>query len=215
MAGKDMIVMSIREVRRLKAVQLAIDGHVTQKSVAGMLGLSERQVRRVVKVIRDQGDTGVVHGLRGRPSNRRFPEETRARVLSYYRERYSDFGPTLAAEKLTACDGITISDETLRKWLIEGGFWKKRRKRSPFRQWRPRKGYFGEMIQMDGSHHSWLEGRGPELVLMGFIDDATNTVYLWTVSRLRGDAARDGGFQGVCGEVWAPPECLPGQTYDL
>lgn len=177
MAGKDMIVMSIREVRRLKAVQSAIDGHVTQKRVAGMLGLSERQVRRLVKVIRDQGDKGVVHGLRGRPSNRRFPEEIRGRVLSYYRERYSDFGPTLAAEKLIECDGIMISDETLRKWLIEGGFWKKRRKRSPFRQWRPRRGCFGEMLQMDGSHHSWLEGRGPELVLMGFIDDATNTVY--------------------------------------
>ena len=177
MAGKDMIVMSMREVRRLKAVQSAIDGHVTQKRVAGMLGLSERQVRRLVKVIRDQGDTGVVHGLRGRPSNRRFPEEIRGRVLSFYQERYFDFGPTLAAEKLIECDGITISDETLRKWLMEGGFWKKRRKRSPFRRWRPRRECFGELLQMDGSHHDWLEGRGPELVLMGFIDDATNTVY--------------------------------------
>jgi transposase len=177
MAGKDMILMSIREVRRLKALQSAIDGHVTQKRVAGLLGLSERQVRRLVKVIRDQGDTGLVHGLRGRPSNRRSSEEQRGKVLSLYEERYSDFGPTLAAEKLFECDGITISDETLRKWLIEGGLWKKRRKRSPFRRWRPRRESFGEMLQMDGSHHNWLEGRGPELVLMGFIDDATNTVY--------------------------------------
>jgi hypothetical protein len=142
-----------------------------------MLGLSGRQVRRLVKVIREQGDRGIIHGLRGRPSNRRLPEEMRGRVLSLYQERYPDFGPTLAMEKLFECDGITISDETLRTWLIEAGLWKKRRKRSAFRRWRPRKECFGEMIQMDGSHHDWLEGRGPELVLMGSIDDATNTTY--------------------------------------
>jgi hypothetical protein len=83
----------------------------------------------------------------------------------------------LAAEKLIECDGIKISDETLRRWLIEAGFWKKRRKRSGFRQWRPRKECFGQMVQMDGSHHDWLEGRGPKLVLMAYIDDATNRVY--------------------------------------
>ena len=169
--------MSIREVRRLKAVQSAIDGHVTQKTAAAMLGLSERQVRRLVKDVRERGDRGVIHALRGRPSNRRIPEETRERVLSLYQARYPDFGPTLATEKLFECDGIKISDETLRRWLIEAGFWKKRRKRSGFRQWRPRKECFGQMVQMDGSHHDWLEGRGPKLVLMGYIDDATNTIY--------------------------------------
>jgi transposase len=177
MAGRDMIVMSIREVRRLKAVQTVIDKQITQKVAASMLGLSGRQVRRLVKVIREKGDRGIIHGLRGRPSNRRLPEAMRGRVLSLYQERYPDFGPTLAMEKLFECDGITISDETLRTWLIEAGLWKKRRKRSAFRQWRARKECFGEMLQMDGSHHDWLEGRGPELVLMGSIDDATNTVY--------------------------------------
>jgi len=83
----------------------------------------------------------------------------------------------LAAEKLIECDGIKISDETLRRWLVEAGFWKKRRKRSGFRQWRPRKECFGQMVQMDGSHHDWLEGRGPKLVLMGYVDDATSRVY--------------------------------------
>jgi hypothetical protein len=175
MVGKDMIVMSIREVKCLKAVQTVIDKRITQKVAASMLGLSGRQVRRLV--IREQGDRGIIHGLRGRPSNRRLPEEMRGRVLSLYQERYPDFGPTLAMEKLFECDGITISDETLRTWLIEAGLWKKRRKRSVFRRWRPRKECFGEMIQMDGSHHDWLEGRGPELVLMGSIDDATNTTY--------------------------------------
>jgi transposase len=177
MAGRDMIVMSIREIKRLKAVQSAIEKHITQKTAALMIGLSERQVRRVVKAIREQGDKGIIHGLRGRPSNRRFSEEMRESVLAFYQERYPDFGPTLATEKLFECDGITISDETLRMWLIEAGIWKKRRKRSAYRQWRERKECFGEMLQMDGSHHDWLEGRGPELVLMGSIDDATNTTY--------------------------------------
>jgi len=177
MAGRDMIVMSIREVKRLKAVQSAIERHITQKAAASMIGLSERQVRRVVKAMREQGDKGIIHGLRGRPSNRRLPEEVRERVLAFYQERYPDFGPTLATEKLFECDGITISDETLRMWLIEAGIWKKRRKRSAYRQWRQRKECFGQMLQMDGSHHDWLEGRGSELVLMGSIDDATNTTY--------------------------------------
>jgi len=177
MAGRDMIVMSIREIRRLKAVQLTVDGHVTQKMTATMLGLSERQVRRLVREVRERGDRGVIHALRGLSSNRRIPEETREVVLSLYRERYPDFGPKLATEKLWECYGIKISDETLRRWLIEAGFWKKRRKRSCFRRWRPRKECFGQMVQMDGSHHDWLEGRGPKLVLMGYIDDATNTIY--------------------------------------
>jgi transposase-like protein len=142
-----------------------------------MLGLCERQVRRLVKGVREKGDKGIIHKLRGRPSNRRFPEEVSGRVLSLYQERYPDFGPTLATEKLFECDGIKVSDETLRRWLIEAGFWKKRRKRSAYRQWRQRKEYFGQMVQMDGSHHDWLEGRGPKLVLMAYIDDATNTTY--------------------------------------
>jgi transposase len=177
MAERDIIVMSIGDVRRLKAVQLAMDGHVTQKTVAAMLGLSERQVRRLVRDVRERGDRGIIHALRGRPSNRRIPEETRERTISLYQGRYPDFGPTLATEKLLECDGIKISDETLRRWLIEAGFWKKRRKRSGFRQWRPRRECFGQMVQMDGSHHDWLEGRGPKLVLMAYIDDATNTTY--------------------------------------
>jgi len=177
MAGKDMIVMSVGEIRRLKAIQSAMDGHITQGTAAGMLGLSERQVRRLVRVVREEGDRGMIHGLRGRPSNRRFSEEMRQRVLELYQERYPDFGPTLAVEKLLEREEIRISDETLRKWLMEGGMWKKRRKRSRFRRWRARRECFGELLQMDGSHHDWLEGRGPKLVLMGYIDDATNTVY--------------------------------------
>ena len=177
MAGRHIIIMSLEEVRRLKIVQSAIDRRITQKSVSSILGLSERQVRRLVKVVREEGDCGIIHKSRGRPSNRRISDELRGRALSLYKERYSDFGPTLATEKLSELDGIEISDETLRKWLIAEGFWKKRRKRSIYRQWRPRKECFGEMVQLDGSHHDWLEGRGSRLVLMAYIDDATNTTY--------------------------------------
>ncbi len=177
MVGRDMIVMSMEEVRRLKAIQTAIERHITQKTAASLLRLSERQVRRLVKAVKEEGARGIIHELRGRASNRRFPEEMREKVLSLYEERYPGFGPTLAKEKLAECDGITISDETLRKWLIEAGLWKKRRKRSIHRQWRQRKECFGQMIQMDGSHHDWFEGRGPKVVLMGYIDDFTNTVY--------------------------------------
>lgn len=177
MVGKDMIIMSIREVKRLKIIQSAIDRKMTQKIVSRLLGLSERQVRRLVKAVREKGDSGVTHGSRGRPSNHRLSEGVKARVIKLYEMRYPDFGPTLATEKLLEIDGIRISDETLRKWLLAAGIWQKRRKRSAYRQWRPRRTCFGEMVQLDGSHHAWLEDRGPKLVLMAYIDDATNTTY--------------------------------------
>ena len=177
MGGKDIIEMSMRELKRLKVVQEAIDGHITQNEAALMLGLSERQVRRVVRAVREEGDRGVIHKSRGLPSNRRMPDHVKGKALLLYQGKYPDFGPTLASEKLLEADGLRVSDETLRIWLIENGLWKKRRKRSAHRQWRPRKECFGEMVQMDGSHHDWLEGRGPQLVLMGYIDDATNTTF--------------------------------------
>jgi len=98
-------------------------------------------------------------------------------VIRLYRRNYLGFGPTLASEKLLERDEIRISRETLRKWLIEECLWQRRRKRRKHRRWRERKGCFGEMVQVDGSHHDWLEGRGPELVLMAYIDDATSTVF--------------------------------------
>lgn len=177
MAGKDIIVMSRTELKRLKFIQLAIDKEITQQAVSTMIGLSDRQVRRLVKAVREAGDRGIIHRLRGLPSNRRICDKTKKKVLALYTKKYPDFGPTLATEKLLERDGIRVSDETMRKWLIEAGLWRKKHKRSVHRQWRPRRSCFGEMVQLDGSHHDWLEGRGPELVLMGYIDDATNTVF--------------------------------------
>jgi hypothetical protein len=177
MRDKDLIAMNGRELRRLKVIEEAIKKRITQRESASMVGLSERQVRRIVKRVRAEGEVGVTHRLRGKPSNRRIPRQVREKVIRLYRRDYVGFGPTLAKEKLLERDGIRISKETLRKWLIEEHLWQQRRKRRRHRRWRERKGCFGEMVQVDGSHHDWLEGRGPELVLMAYIDDATSAVF--------------------------------------
>ena len=176
--GKDIINMSIKESKRLQVIHQAIDKSITQKTAAEILNLSERQIRRLVKGVRQEGAIGVVHKNRGRPSNRRTPEKIKNKIIKLYQKKYHDFGPLLASEKLIELDGIKVSDETLRTWLLEAGLWKKKRKRKKHRQWRQRKECFGQMIQMDGSHHDWLEGRGPELVVMGYIDDATSNVFV-------------------------------------
>ena len=177
MAGKDIIEMSQRELTRLHVIHKVIEGLLKQKEAAALLSLSNRQIRRLIKKAGKEGDVGIIHKSRGKPSNRRLPKKIKDKVIELYRQKYVGFGPLLASEKLLERDGLTVNDETLRKWLIETGDWKKTRKDRKHRQWRPRKHHFGEMIQIDGSHHDWFEGRGPECVLMGYIDDATGKVY--------------------------------------
>ena len=177
MAGKDFIMASQRELKRLHVAQKVIEGSIKQEEAAEMLSLSERQIRRIVVRVRGEGPQGIVHRSRGRQSNRKYPEELKERVIELYSQNYEGFGPTLAQEKLLERAGISISDETLRLWLIEKGLWKKKRKGRQHRQWRPRKERYGEMLQADGSHHDWFEGRGPACVFMGYIDDATGKVY--------------------------------------
>lgn len=177
MAGEDIIMASQRELKRLHIVQKAIEGTLKQTEAAEILSLSIRQTGRIMIRVREEGPQGVVHRSRGRESNRRLPQEVKDQVLGQYRQHYMGFGPTLAQEKLFERDGICISDETLRGWLIEAELWKKKRKGRQHRQWRPRKDRHGEMIQADGSHHDWFEGRGPACVFMGYIDDATGKVY--------------------------------------
>jgi hypothetical protein len=130
-----------------------------------------------VKRVFGEGEGGIVHRLRGRSSNRKIPEPLRDKVIKLYRRTYKGFGPTLASEKLLERDGVRISDETLRGWLLETGDWKRVRKGKKHRQWRERKGHRGEMVQMDGSHHRWFEDRGEPCVLMGYIDDATGDTF--------------------------------------
>jgi transposase len=177
MAGEDIIMVRQGELRRLHVIQRVLEKVIKQVEAAEILSLSGRQIRRIVRRIRDEGNRGVMHKSRGRPSNRRISPEIRDRVINLYRARYKDFGPTLASEKLLERDRIEISDETLRRWLIEAGDWKKSRKRGRHRQWRERKHHAGEMVQMDGSHHAWFEDRGGPCVLMSYIDDATGQAF--------------------------------------
>jgi hypothetical protein len=177
MAGQDIIMASQRELKRLHIIQKVLEGGITQRDASEVLRISDRQIRRLVKRVKIEGEKGVIHRSRGRASNRRISQKFKEKVLKLYRAQYQGFGPTLASEKLEERDSIAINDETLRVWLIESGDWHKSRKRRAYRQWRERKQYRGEMIQMDGSHHDWFEGRGPQCVFMGYIDDATGRVF--------------------------------------
>lgn len=169
--------MSCKERERLKLMEQVEQKGLSQKEAGRLMGLSERQVRRLVKRYREQGDAGLVHRLRGRESNRKIPRVRREAALALLRERYSDFGPTLAAEYLEKDSGLCLSRETLRGWMIEERLWKCRRRREPKRQRRPRRACLGELVQMDTSLHDWLEGRGEQAVLIAMIDDATSRVF--------------------------------------
>jgi hypothetical protein len=177
MVREDRLLMSVKELRRVHVIHQVIEKKVTQRTASGLLGLTDRQIRRVVKRVRELGDGGLVHQSRGKPSPRRIDERIKAQVIGLYEKQYGDFGPTLAAEKLMERDGIRISDETLRQWLLERGVMHFKRRKRPHRQWRERKVHRGELVQMDGSHHAWFEDRGPDCVLMAYSDDASGRVY--------------------------------------
>ena len=173
---KDMVTMSQKEVSRVGIIQQVIVKKLRQVRAAGVLKLSLRQIRRIVLRYRGEGEKGLVHRSRGRMSNRRHPETLKQRVLKIFKRKYRDFGPTLAQEKLEEREKIRVGRETLRGWLIEAGLRQKERRVREHRQWRERRGSYGEMEQYDGSHHDWLEGRGPKMVLNAYIDDATSRV---------------------------------------
>ena len=175
--AKDIVVMRQKELARVHIIQQNIKGQIKQIEAAELLGLCERQVRRIVRRVEKEGNRGVIHRLRGRESGKRIKLEIRERAIKLCRTIYKGFGPVLASEKLAERDEIKVSDETLRKWLHAEGLMEKTRKGRPHRQWRERKKRFGEMVQMDGSQHAWLEDRGPVSVMMGYIDDATSKKY--------------------------------------
>jgi transposase len=175
--AKDIIVMSMKEINRLKIIHKVISRDLTQVKAAEILGITDRHVRRVVRRVKEEGARGVVHRNRGRASPRRFSKDFEGRIAEVIEERYRDFGPTLASEKLCKREGIRVGREKLRQIMIARGLWHVRRRRRKAQPWRERKHYYGEMVQMDGSHHDWLEDRGPKLVLMGYVDDATNQLF--------------------------------------
>ena len=171
----DRIEMSQRERDVLKIMAPVLQGERTQAEAARLLGLSVRQVRRLQRKLEQGGDAAIVHGLRGKPSNRRLDQELRQKVLAAYRRHFPDFGPTFACEKLAEL-GLAVKPDTLRRWLIAEGFWQRQRHREPHRSRRPRRACFGELVQLDASIHDWLEGRGETVVLLSMIDDATSRV---------------------------------------
>ena len=164
------------EIERLTVLQSVCQGHLSQMNAASSLGISTRQVRRLVGALKRDGPKAVVSKRRGKRPNNRIDDRLRALVLDCYRLEYRDFGPTFLAQALLEREGISVSREWLRRHLIQSGMWKaKRRKRNvhPLRQRRAR---FGELLQMDGSPHDWFEGRGPRCTLLVAIDDATSRV---------------------------------------
>lgn len=177
MAEKDMITMSRREAKALHIIHQALDKKITQGEAAAIIGLSDRQIRRLIKRVRIEGDDGICHRSRGKASNHCIPKKIKEKTLRLFKEKYKDFNLVHATEKLDEVHGIVFSDETLRLWLNEAGIAYKKRRVRKHRQWRERKARSGEMVQIDGSHHDWFEGRGPKSVFMGYIDDATGTVF--------------------------------------
>jgi len=177
MVGEDSGMMSGKDLRRVHVLRQGVDKTLTQVEAARLLGLTERQIRRLLQRVQHAGDPGLVHRGRGKPSNRRITASVKTKVLRLYATQYGDWGPTLAAEKLAERDGITLSAETLRSWLLATGVTHFRRRKRPHRAWRARKAHVGELVQLDGSHHDWFEGRGPACVVMTYIDDASSRVF--------------------------------------
>lgn len=168
-----LIAMSERDLQRIEVLSKVIAGRMTAVSAAHVLDLSERQVRRLLERMRTDGAASIRHKAIGRPSNNRISDGVRDYAVALVRERYADFGPTLATEKLAERDGLHVSRETLRSWMVDAGIWLSRKQRRTFHQPRLRREAYGELVQIDGSEHRWFEDRGPACSLLVFVDDAT------------------------------------------
>jgi transposase-like protein len=170
----EMIEMSTTERRRMSWMTRVADGVLKLCEAAEMMGVSYRQAKRIRRRHREEGDAGLVHKSRGRPSNRARATDERERAVALYDKHYAGFGPLLASEHLGAEHGLVVDHETLRRWLLSVGRWEPRRKRKAHRAARERRPRRGDLVQIDGSEHDWFEGRGPRAVLMVMVDDATN-----------------------------------------
>jgi transposase len=169
--------MGQKELLRGKLMEMVKQGKMRLKAAALKIKVSYRQGKRIYAAYLGGGDRALIHGNTGRPSNRRLEEEIRGQAVSRYQQRYSDFGPAFAAEKLEEETGLRVSADTLRRWFTAEVLWKGRRRRRAYRSRRERRPCFGELVQFDGSHHDWFEGRGPRCCLITMIDDATNIRY--------------------------------------
>jgi transposase len=172
----ERIAMSQEERDWLDWLKRARDGKMTQREAAERMEVSERWARTLLQRMKRQGDAVVVHGLRGRPSNRKLADQAQRQALAILKQPdWHDFGPTFAAQQLSKRHHIQVGKETLRGWMIQAGLWKSKARRvQQVHGWRPRRSGFGELVQWDTSEHDWLEGRGPVRYLVRMIDDATS-----------------------------------------
>jgi transposase len=170
MAGK--LLMGNQELTRMHVMERVQAGEITLKTAASLLRVSYRQAKRILKRYSDEGAAGLPHRNQGKASNNRIASEVQEQAITSYRQRYHDFGPTFAAEKLAEHEGIAVSGETLRQWLLAEGLWQRSRRSNPYRSRRDRRSCFGELVQFDGSHHDWFEGRRGKCCLMNMVDDA-------------------------------------------
>ena len=173
-----ILAMSQKELDRLQIIKQIEKKELRVDEGAGLMGISQRQTYRVLKKIREEGSKGIIHKLRGRKSNRGYSTELKIRVIGLYKAHYDDYGPTLFTEQLIENHNIPVDHETIRRWLREQSITTSMRKKRPHRKKRPRRNCFGELLQFDGSHHDWFEGRGAECCLLNAVDDATGRVYL-------------------------------------
>ena len=179
----ELLTMSDKEITRLEVMQRLKDKRLTQAEAGEMLSLGVRQIKRLYRAYKGQGAKGLISARRGKESNNRLDAVVVRQALDLIYERYRDFGPTLAHEKLVEVHGLKISDESVRRLMIAEGVWKpKRAKKPPVHQMRERRACFGELVQIDGSDHDWFEGRAPRCNLLVYIDDATGALLeLWFV----------------------------------
>jgi len=199
--------MSRKERERLTIMAGIKQEELTLVQACELMGVCYRQSKRIWRRYQDDGDAGLVHRLRGKPSARRKPPELRAQALARYgEERYADFGPTLMAEQL-AKEKLVVDHETLRRWRLAEGTHVVRRRKQQHRQWRERKPSFGAMVQLDGSHHDWFEGRGPKCVLMVMVDDATNALH----ARFFEEETTQASYDAL--EGWVRKYGLPASLY--
>jgi homeodomain-containing protein len=176
MAG-EFLTMSAKELDCLGVIRRVVELQLSQVKASELLGLTVRQVRRLCRAFEQSGPGGLASRRRGRPSNRRLPEEFRARAVALVREHYADFGPMLAREKLLERHDLHVGRETLRKWMAAAGIWLPRRERvRRAHQPRHRRSCLGELVQIDGCDHEWFEDRAPRCALLVYVDDATGNL---------------------------------------
>src|SRR6185312_4899087 len=189
------VTMSMRELDRLKCIQAVIDGELSGGRAAERLGMSARQVRRLAQRYRLEGPVGLISRHRNRPSNRRLKEDLENQVARILRDKYADFGPTLAMEKLAERHQIVLAKETVRRIQIAAGLWIPRKLRPPkIQQPRLRRACVGELIQIDGCEHAWFEDRAPVCTALGFVDDATSRL-MWV--KFTGSESTFGYFEAM------------------